>query len=814
MTSSEETKSRAAASNVVVVHPDPDQRSRWAGLLPECNVWQANDVMAANSLAEDQDAHLLVAPWPWASGLLRKRRRLPARPVLLLGGEADHAIVQAVAAGVEVTHWPDDVELHARVMSLIQKNRVRAPRFQVEDLRVEWGPATARRSATGGDVALDGFSFTLPVDSILEGCMPASRLTDVRLYRQGALCVSVPSATVRYLSADKTTYRVGCSFDSAGTGVSHALSAETSIRQPLRLAGVVQAALNQKRLRLERPDHSLLLDCEGVVDIGKQQISITSGPGARLDPLDVVRGSFEFAGELYQFTSAVTSTEPLEIRLPNEVTVRQRRASTRHDLTLALAATATSRLTGKKHLAIIKDLSATGCLLEFERDALYPRGTELSEIKLGLPQGSVTLEGVVTHAARGERGLKIGIEFKNTDDEALLVVAQFLVTQRWPTLESGAQASFEELFDLFARSGLLKVSHIEALKPGMAEVKKTFAAVSNIANTLFRSIVIREKGRVVGHVSSVRVYQNTWYVQHLAAASGSPASALHVNLGVADFFDQLRELEFFKMGFYGDNNWTGRAFGTFAQRIESPTVSMTRKYVPLLIRVDVTEPAEKLPPGVECFEAGPSEFKQLQHFFVQNTPTLALKADDLLAEHFDLHQLDADFGKYGLHRRRRCWMVTDQNGIVAVAKAELTSPGLSLFDYLNSVRFSYAHANPALPKEKIIRLFISTIMPHYAALGVPAIRLFIHPSEMPDYEKLGFAPARVLTEWICHRRANRQLAEHIYGLGEGLRERAKRLAPLIAAGKVAAPEEPAGQDLSISSVNLPVPIIAKKRSAD
>jgi len=800
------------ASNIVVVHPDPDHRARWAEALSSCNVWQANDAATANSLAEEQDAHLIVAPWPWAAGLLRKRRRLPAKPLLLLGGEVDHTIVQAVAAGVEVTHWPDDANFATKVLALVQKSRSRAPRFALADLRIEWGQP--RRSATVTDLALDGFSFALPIDSVLEGCMPASRLTDVRLFRGEVQCVAVPSATVRYLSADKTAYRVGCSFDNAA-GQSHGLAGETTIRQPLRLAGVVQAALNQKRLRLERPDHSLVLECEGLVDIAKQSITITSGSAERLAPMEVVRCGFEFAGELYQFSSAVVSLDPFVIRLPSELAVRQRRASTRYDLSQAFAATVISRLGPNRHLAMIKDLSATGCLLELSRDALCPRGTELSEVKLGLPQGTVRLEGVVTHVSRLEKGLRVGVEFKNTNDEALLLIAQFLVTQRWPTLESGAQASFEELFDLFSRSGLLKPAHIEALRPGMTEVKKTFALVSNIANTLFRSIVIREKGRVVGHVSSVRVYQNTWYVQHLAAASGSPESALHVNLGVADFFDQLRELEFFKMGFYSDNNWTGRAFGTFAKRIEAPAVSMTRKYIPLLIRVDHTPPPEPLPPGIECFEAGRGDFKQLQHFFVQNTPSLALKADDLLAENFDLHQLDADFGKYGLHRRRRCWVVTDQSGILAVALAELTSPGLSLFDYLNSIRISYAHANPALPKERIIQLIISTLMPHFAERGVPALRLFIHPSEMPDYEKLGFAPARVLTEWICHRRANRQLAEHIYGLGEALRERARRMAPLIAAGKTAAPP-PVDQSLAheVSSLNLPIPIIPKKRAGD
>ena len=85
---------------------------------------------------------------------------------------------------------------------------------------------------------------------------------------------------------------------------------------------------------------------------------------------------------------------------------------------------------------------------------------------------------------------------------------------------------------------------------------------------------------------------------------------------------------------------------------------------------------------------------------------------------------------------------------------------------------------------------------------------------MPDYEKLGFAPARVLTEWICHRRANRHLAEHIYGLGEALRERSKRLAPLLAAGKTTPLAEDPQINHEISSLNLPIPIVPKKRAGD
>lgn len=811
MTLSDDSKPRGIAANVVVVHPDLEQRTRWANAISECNVWQASDSLAANSLAEDQDAQLIIAPWPWATQLLRKRRRLPARPLLLLGGEIDQTIVHAVAAGVDITHWPDDSGFEHKVRSLIVKAQSRSPRFNVDDVEVVWGEH--RHRAKVSDLALDGFSFTLPLDASIEKCMPGSRLLHVELLRGSKVCVSSQSATVRYLSAEKNMYRVGCSFD-RGSGHANLATGETSIRQALRIAGVIQAALKQSKLRLERPDHSLVLDCSGEIDVTRRLISVaTTGPD-RLSPLDVVRCSFEFGGELYQFSSAVVTSQPLELRMPTELTVKQRRASTRYEVQVPMKVSVTSHLTGHTHEGVVKDLSGTGCLIELPRDALYPRGSALHSMSISLPQGAVVLKGTVTHAARGEHHLRLGVEFNHDTEEALLLVAQFLVTQRWPTLESGASATFDELFDLFLRSGLVKVAHIEALRPGMEEVRRTFSLVSNIANTLFRSIVIRERGRVVGHVSSVRVYQNTWYVQHLAAASGSPESSLHVNLGVADFFDQLRGLEYFKMAFYSDNNYTGRAFATFARRIESPTLSMTRQHIPLLIRVERTPPPPPLPKGIDSFEAGRDDYKTLQHFMVQRTPSLMLKSDDLLAEHFGLAQLDEDFLKYSMHRRRRAWVLRDANGILAVALAELTSPGLSLFDYLNNIRILYAHSNPEFSKERIIDHFIATILPFFADRKAPAVRLFIEVNEMADYEKLGFAPARVVTEWICHRRANRQLAEHIYGLGEALRERSKRVGDVVRSSESLLNVEPAGHDLSISSVNLPKPSILKIRSGD
>ena len=77
------------AANVIVVHPQPELRAHWAQAISNCNVWQAADGPAAASLAQEQNAQLLIAPWPWAAVLVRRRRRLPSCPLLLVGGTLD-----------------------------------------------------------------------------------------------------------------------------------------------------------------------------------------------------------------------------------------------------------------------------------------------------------------------------------------------------------------------------------------------------------------------------------------------------------------------------------------------------------------------------------------------------------------------------------------------------------------------------------------------------------------------------------------------------------------------------------------------------
>src|SRR5437762_2222313 len=114
-----------------------------------------------------------------------------------------------------------------------------------------------------------------------------------------------------------------------------------------------------------------------------------------------------------------------------------------------------------------------------------------------------------------------------------------------PDLSDGNLTPFDELFALFSRTQLLSSEYIEQLAPQVPALRRTFDQLGRGGGTLFRSLVVRRGGQIAGHVSVVRAYSRTWFVQHLAADPGPFRAPYLLNMGAAELFAQLSDVEFF-----------------------------------------------------------------------------------------------------------------------------------------------------------------------------------------------------------------------------------------------------------------------------
>src|SRR5262249_33137976 len=152
--------------------------------------------------------------------------------------------------------------------------------------------------------------------------------------------------------------------------------------------------------------------------------------------------------------------------------------------------------------------------------------------------------------------------------------------------------------------GFLYPSKEELLAPVMPEVRDTFARSYARPSDVFKAVVAREDGTLIGHVSGIRAYRHTWMPTHLAALPTKHVGHL-LNLGAAAYFLQTADFESFKIYFHADHKWPARIFGGFARMQRDAACSDLRGYRHVMLST-ATDLAPG-PVGIDVIEASPDE---------------------------------------------------------------------------------------------------------------------------------------------------------------------------------------------------------------
>ena len=109
----------------------------------------------------------------------------------------------------------------------------------------------------------------------------------------------------------------------------------------------------------------------------------------------------------------------------------------------------------------------------------------------------------------------------------------------------------------------------ELLAPVLDDVTCTFRAAYGKRSEVFTSIIAREEGALIGHVSSLRAYDRTWMMRTTWPACILPhrhvADLLSIRAG--DNLLQTTNIEFFKIWYQDNKTWPARVIGGFASGV-------------------------------------------------------------------------------------------------------------------------------------------------------------------------------------------------------------------------------------------------------
>lgn len=765
------------ARPIVALFANPPARIvEWSTQLrATCELYEASELRALEDLLRAQPIQVIVTEQP-ADVVGAVERSGRAIRILHVGTSIPDALLDAFARGFEIAHAADPRTLADRVRELSRAIRSLGIRESLEAFEVTWPRSESVYSLI--DISTGGFAFRVDSGEPLDPLLPGSLLENVQITTRGTQVVLGANAIVRNIKIvhdSEPYYRVGCAFRAATS--EPPTSTTTAIRDQAVIAGLVRNALVDGEgitmHRLHDPFERIHAR-RGRIDTAGGRLVIEDAE-SDLATFDVVRGTFQTGGNLYAFATAVTGTSPLCLHLPAQLEETQKRLSPRYSLdpSQPLLAELHSVLFSMPRLRLIRDLSTTGFSVDVDAavDA-FPPGLHLEQVKIRIGEHEISCAGRVRNVMRvtgKERTLRCGIELEGLSEESRVQLAALLMGTRLTGLDTARNVTFDELWQFFHDTGFVDAAKQATLAPVMPEVRRTFECLHARTTKEFNAVIMRDRGRIVGHVSGLRVYRRTWMFQHLAALIGHNAAPL-INLGALECFAQDNSLEYFRLWFLPESRWPNRVFGGFARKISNRDLAELRSCYPIHVATDArfASPAEE----IDVFEAAECDLGIVERYFVERE-ALALRAEDLTAGALSLREINNAYKRLGLQRRRRILIATRDEAPAGFALLEISSPGLNLSEALSAFRI-FVLPDATIDANTVRRALLDAVVRVYRQTGRAVAVGVIQPHEVEAYQALGIAAGPHWMCWTAHRSLYGRFYDHVDRTFKVLRRRAAR----------------------------------------
>ena len=659
------------------------------------------------------------------------------------------ALVEAVGQGFAVEQV-DDGALASRIERMLAEPRVGARRVR-DDLTLSFRGARHRVC----DFSNDGIAFS--VGFATTPPLPGDVLEDVTVQASGRDALAGATLVVRNVAVGEKAYRVGCALRPPRAAAD--VSAGEIVDRAL-IAGLVCRTLAGDGFTLE------LAAGDGIDRVAGGSVDAAAGEialgklDATLAPFDVVTCRFELGGSGYCFTTSVVRGEPLVLRLPRVVSRTRHRTAARyrpsadHPVAVELEAA----LLPQPIVRAVRDIGGSGFAFALAAHDVLPPGMLLDRVVLRVGEHAFACRGIVRTISRGSDGLRCGVELRDVDEVDRIRLADLLMRTRFPSIDDAGKLSFDELWSFFLASKFVYPEKATTLLPLMPAIRDTFDKLARHPNTVAKPVVYKEGDEVVGYLSILRGWSDSWLAQHLQSLPGR-LGGVQLSVLAGEFMEPNIDLGCFKVFYRPENGWPERVFGGFARKVNEPQLLDLRTFAYYKLDGDAALPDDG---KLDVVEAVGDDLALVERYFIDAEPSgLLLRSDDLTAELLTLRHVDQMLAPLGLTRRRRVLLALDHGRPVGFALAELSSPGLNLSELLSAFRpFVFPGEDP-LP---VYAALLRACRALYARAERPFAIGLLPAEEVPSLARLGLQPVKHYACWTCRRELAPLFFDHINGL--------------------------------------------------
>ena len=344
------------------------------------------------------------------------------------------------------------------------------------------------------------------------------------------------------------------------------------------------------------------------------------------------------------------------------------------------------------------DLSGSGfSVQESQENAVLLPGMIIPKLELRFANSfKVNCKAQVVYGKINDNGkedisVKCGLAFLDIDTEDHMRMLALMHQATNSNSYICNKVDPDALWNFFFKTGFIYPKKYAFIKANKEKIKKTYEKLYTLDQNIARHFIFQDKGRILGHMATLRFYENSWLIHHHASdISGSKRAALVVLNQIGRFINDSHSLYSIHMNFIfcyfrPGNKFPNRVFGGIARKIGDPKGCSLDTFAYFHFCRSANDESD-MPKPWELTKTGPQDLMDLETFYEHESGGLMLNALDLGPGMADCNELSKEYSGLGLKREKHLFSLKMDGSLKAVILADISDIGLNLSDLTNSIK--------------------------------------------------------------------------------------------------------------------------------
>lgn len=432
-------------------------------------------------------------------------------------------------------------------------------------------------------------------------------------------------------------------------------------------------------------------------------------------------------------------------------------------------------LTGSMLNLKVADISGSGMsVTERLGGSLLLPGLILPEVELsfaGILHIRFKAQVVYRNVTEGDRGggdALCGLAILDMDSGEHLKLLSILHQAENEKSYINNEVEMDALWDFFFETGFIYPKKYKYIEENKEEIKATYWKLYTQNPTIARHFIYQDRGRILGHMAMVRIYDNAWLIHHHAARKRDQIRAgINVLNQIGRFgYDSHRlyslHMKYLLCYFRPENHFPNSIFGGFARHNTNPKACSLDAFA-YFHHTPKPETGSQPESSWRIEDCSESDIQELVAWYESESGGLMLDALDLEIHSFESDAVIREYESLGFTKKRTLFSLKRDGGLKALVVVHQSDIGLNLSDLTHCVKVFVV--DPSYLDKDALLGAVQEIFDRMALREMPVL---LYPKTFADDADISYE--KVYNLWII----NIRFSDQYFGFIEKLLTRARR----------------------------------------